>query len=176
MTVDLTQGEAEQAGEFTGRLFGAGVQAIELFTVWLGDALGLYRALVDLGDATAQDLAKAAGIHERYAREWLEQQAVSGICEVSLETGEADTRRYRLPRTHQPALVEPDSPFAIVGLAQFLPTIGDVADQLIDAYRTGGGVPYAAYGVHDVQAALTRPGYVNELVPVWLAALPEVAT
>ena len=65
-----------------GRLFEATLGAMDLFGVYLGDRLGLYRALADAGPLTSSGLAEAAGIHERYAREWLEQQAATGILEV----------------------------------------------------------------------------------------------
>ncbi|MGH3014959.1 MAG: SAM-dependent methyltransferase, partial [Gaiellaceae bacterium] len=64
------------------RLFGAALGAYEIMTVHLGDRLGLYRALREHGGATSAELAAATSTHERYAREWLEQQAVAGILEV----------------------------------------------------------------------------------------------
>jgi hypothetical protein len=64
------------------RLFGATLGALELFSVYLGAELGLYRALVQEGPQTADGLARAAGIAPRYAREWLEQQAVAGLLDV----------------------------------------------------------------------------------------------
>ena len=50
-------------------------------TVVIGDRLGLYRALADVGPATAHDVAAAAGCDERYTQEWLNAQAASGYCE-----------------------------------------------------------------------------------------------
>jgi Rv2258c-like winged HTH domain len=64
------------------RLFQAAVATFDLFSVYLGDRLGLYRALADRGSSTAGELAQAAGINPRYAREWLEQQAATGILAV----------------------------------------------------------------------------------------------
>src|SRR5436305_5912096 len=172
--IELTEAEQQARAEFSGRLFMAGLQAFELRTVWLGDELGLYTALADGGDLTAAELAKAAGVHERYAREWLEQQATAGIIEVTIESPESATRRYRLPKAHYDVLLNPDSPFATVPLAQFLPSVGRVEQPLLSAFRTGGGVAYADYGVHDAQAAFTRPAFVNDLVGTWIPALPEV--
>ena len=60
------------------RLFGACIGALDLLHVYVGDRLGLYRALAG-GPATTSEVARRCGIHERYAREWLEQQAVAGI-------------------------------------------------------------------------------------------------
>lgn len=61
------------------RLVDATTGTLELFGVYLGTRLGLYRALAERGRLTATGLASAAGIHPRYAREWLEQQAVAGL-------------------------------------------------------------------------------------------------
>ena len=60
----------------------AALGALEMQAVYLGDRLGLYRALADEGPATPAELGERAGIHPRYAREWLEQQAVAGVLDV----------------------------------------------------------------------------------------------
>ena len=64
------------------RLFQAAVATFDLFSVYLGDRLGLYRVLADCGSSTAGEVAQAAGINPRYAREWLEQQAAVGYLTV----------------------------------------------------------------------------------------------
>ena len=61
---------------------------MELANVELGIRLGLYEALAGAGPVTPAELADRAGIAERYAREWLEQQAVAGVVEVD-DTTEA---------------------------------------------------------------------------------------
>ena len=62
------------------RLFDATLGTLELYGVFLGAELGLYRALDTHGPATAAELAERAGIAPRYALEWLEQQSVAGPC------------------------------------------------------------------------------------------------
>src|SRR5881392_2284284 len=64
------------------RLQQAEMDALDLYAVYLGERLGLYRELSDGGPATSAELAARAGIAERYAREWLEHQAVAGFLEV----------------------------------------------------------------------------------------------
>ncbi|HET6310383.1 MAG TPA: SAM-dependent methyltransferase, partial [Candidatus Nitrosotalea sp.] len=78
----LTDKEQADRDALVGRLFTSTIGALELFHVYLGDRLGLYRALKTAGPLTAARLAAAAGINERYAREWLEQEAVAGILVV----------------------------------------------------------------------------------------------
>jgi 2-polyprenyl-3-methyl-5-hydroxy-6-metoxy-1,4-benzoquinol methylase len=168
-----TERDEAQAAELNGRLFMAAVEATELATVVMGHRLGLYRALADGGPQTPAELAARAGIHARYAREWLEQQAVAGNVAVS-EDGDEETRRYALPAAHIPVLLDADSPLYVVPLAELVPIIGKVDDQLVDAYRAGTGVPYDAYGIHDTQAGFTRPLFVNLLANEWIPAIPAL--
>ena len=90
-----TQAEEARRDALVERLFGATIGAFDLCAVYIGDRLGLYRALAEHGPASAGELASAAGIHERYALEWLEHQAVSGILDVS--EAEDGVRRFVLP-------------------------------------------------------------------------------
>ena len=93
-----TEAEEAQRDALAERLFGAALGAYELMTVHLGDRLGYYRALSEDGEVTSAELAAATGTDERYAREWLEQQAVAGIIEVDDVEAAAEERRYTLPR------------------------------------------------------------------------------
>ena len=101
---DTVPATDEEVGALAGRLFESGLATMELLTVYLGLRLGLYAALADGGPATAGQLAERAGIHERYATEWLEQQTVAGLLECADRTVASDQRTYRLPeRTPSPS-------------------------------------------------------------------------
>ena len=80
-----------------GRLFETALGLMDLGAIHIGDRLGLYRGLERLGPATASALAAETGTQERYAREWLEQQAVSGLLDVDDAARPAPERRYTLP-------------------------------------------------------------------------------
>jgi 2-polyprenyl-3-methyl-5-hydroxy-6-metoxy-1,4-benzoquinol methylase len=175
-TTVMTPEEAARRDAFARRLFQAFIEGGNLVTIYLGDRLGLYRALAELGPVTPGELATQAGTHERYTREWLEQQAVAGIIEVEGALAEARARRYHLSPGHAEALLAHDSlnyltPLArvTVGGAQSLPA-------LLEAFQTGGGVPYTDYGadLREGQAALARTLYRNLLGNVWLPKIPEV--
>jgi 2-polyprenyl-3-methyl-5-hydroxy-6-metoxy-1,4-benzoquinol methylase len=157
------------------RLFMDAVGAFDLFSVYVGDALGFYRVLAEQGLLTSAELAAAAGAHERYAREWLEQQAASGLLEVEGE-GAADQRRFRLPEGHDEALLDVSSLNYTAPLARAVLASIEPIDALLAAVRSGGGVPYADYGenLHEGQAAFTRPLYENLLGKEWLPTAPEV--
>lgn len=155
------------------RLFGATIATLDLFHVWLGERLGLYRSLAEGGPATAAELAGRAGITERYAREWLEQQAVAGLLAAD-DGADPATRRFSIPPGHDEVFLHRDSlnymvPFAlgVVGMAQALP-------QVREAFTTGSGVPYEAYGADTRQFIgwANRPMFVNLLASEWFPAVP----
>jgi 2-polyprenyl-3-methyl-5-hydroxy-6-metoxy-1,4-benzoquinol methylase len=163
----------ERRDALVDRLFTSAIGAFDLFSVYVGDALGLYRALAERGPLTAEELADAAGIHERYSREWLEHQAASAFLEVEQD---ADVPRFRLPEGHDEALLDVSSLSYIAPLARSVLASIRPIDRLLDAVRRGGGVPYADYGedLHESQAAFTRPLYENLLGKEWLPLVPGV--
>jgi 2-polyprenyl-3-methyl-5-hydroxy-6-metoxy-1,4-benzoquinol methylase len=161
---------------FVERLFGATLAAMDLFSVYLGDRLGYYRSLATAGPGTSADLAQRTGTAERYTREWLEQQAATGI--LACENPESDmaARRFHLPDGYEAVLVDPESPITMTQSAQIFAACVKPLDQILDAFRTGAGVPYEDYGadMHEGQAALSRPGFIHQLAQDWLPAMPDV--
>jgi SAM-dependent methyltransferase len=153
-----------------GRLLNAGVETLELANIYLGHTLGLYTVLAAAAPLTAADLATRSALDERYVREWLQAQAVSGFVTV----GPDET--YALAPGVREVLVDNLSPAYLAPLGQLTAALGNVFPDLVAAFRTGEGVPYSAYGPEAVsaQAALNRPAYANDLVPTWLPALPDL--
>ena len=120
------------------RLFMNAIGAFDLFSVYLGDTLGLYRCLAERGPLTSAELADAAGVHERYAREWLEQQAASDVLEAE---GDGEQRRFRLPEGHDEALLDVSSLSYVAPMARAVLASIRPIDAVLDAVRNGGGVP-----------------------------------
>jgi len=149
---------------------------LEVMAVYLGDRLGLYAALRDGGPATAAELASRAGIDARYAREWLEQQSVTGILQVDDVAAAPDERRYTLPEAYVDPLLNPDSPYSITPLARSLVASAKVIPRLLEAYRTGGGVEWSDYGADMIesQGDFNRPWLVNSFGSDILPAIPAV--
>ena len=172
----MTGTDAEQARRdaLVERLFGAAVGAFDLCGVYIGDRLGLYRALAERGPVSATELASAAGIKERYALEWLEQQAASAI--LDLVDSDDGVQRFALPPGHAEALLDEESLNYVAPFGRLLVACLRPIDALLDAYRHGGGVPYADYGVdmHEGQAAFTRPLFARLLAQKWLPSVPEI--
>jgi 2-polyprenyl-3-methyl-5-hydroxy-6-metoxy-1,4-benzoquinol methylase len=162
------------------RIFNAAIGALELFSIHIGWRLGLYRALHDAGPCNAGELADRAGIDPRYAREWLEQQAVAGFLDVVTTEDEegadaAEERHFGVPAAHVEIFCEPESLAHVAPFGPMIAGIGGTLAEVVEAYRTGSGVPYSHYGTdfRDGQGGINRPAFVNEL-PVWLAAIASV--
>ena len=170
-----TETDAGARDALAERLFGAALGAYELMTVHLGDRLGLYRALAEQGEATPADVAAATGTQERYAREWLEQQAVAGILEVDEVGAPAEERRYRLPEGHAEVLIERDSLAHLTPLARYSVSFAHVLPAVEEAFRSGGGVPWEAYGElgREAQGDANRPLFTNLLGSEWLPDISE---
>src|SRR4029453_3243601 len=117
-----------------------------------------------------------AGPPPRYAREWLEQQAAAGYLACDDPKRPAMERRYRLPAGHAEVLLDADSPYHAAPVAGMLASVARVLPQLLESYRTGSGVPYAAYGQQMRRgiAAVNRPMFLHELASIWLPAVPEI--
>jgi SAM-dependent methyltransferase len=158
------------------QVFKATMGAQEVAHVYLGHTLGLYRALAEVDSLTSAELAAVAGIDERYAREWLEQQAVCGYLDVAQETGDGHTRRYRLPDGAGEVLCEPESLYFMAPLSGLVVGIVQALPQVVEAFRSGGGVPYAAYGaaVREGIEAINRPMFTHQLAADWVPAMPDI--
>src|SRR5262245_3489689 len=100
---------------FMGRMIGHMTGAALCYSIWMGDELGLYRALARSGPRSADSLAEAAGCHPRLVREWLDGQAAGGLVAYHAE---ADT--YELGPEAAMALADEDSPvFVARGMNTF---------------------------------------------------------
>jgi len=164
---------SDRSSALAERLFRDAAGALELYTVYLGERLGLYRALDEGGPATSSELAERTGTTERYVREWLEHHASSGILDVDDPAAAPLERRYRLPAAHVPVLTDPDDlryeayrAVEIVRAARPLP-------DLVDAFRTGGAPPPLAWEPEG-RGEPNRALFLNLLGTQWLPAIPEV--
>jgi 2-polyprenyl-3-methyl-5-hydroxy-6-metoxy-1,4-benzoquinol methylase len=160
----------------TSRLLQSTIHSLELFSIYLGQELGLYSTLASGARVTPPELARAAGIAPRYAREWLEQQAVAGLLRVEAADAQPDDRRYWLPDEHVNVLVTKDHPAHLAPLAQMVAGIGGVLERVVQAYRSGGGVSYTLFGAafRKGQSGINRPAFLADLVERWIPAAPAL--
>ena len=167
---------ASQRDAFMERFLQIASGTFSLFSIYIGDRLGLYRALAEGGPATSTELASRTGTNERYIREWLEQQTVAGILHVQNENHASETRRFSLPPGHAEPLIDCSSLNYMVPLAQLLVGATRPLPAVLEAYRNGGGVSFEEYGadLREGQAAINYPAFWHQLPYEWLPSLPDV--
>jgi 2-polyprenyl-3-methyl-5-hydroxy-6-metoxy-1,4-benzoquinol methylase len=163
----------DPAGTLAERLLQDAIGALELYTVYLGERLGLYRALADGGPATSSELAGRTGTAERYIREWLEHHASSGLLAVDQPGADPLARRYRLPAEHLPVLADPDDVRYQAHKGVDIVRSGRPLPELLEAFRTGDAPPPLPWEPEG-RAEFNRALYLNLLGRRWLPAIPEV--
>ncbi len=164
------------ADAFVERLFGSFIQTWDVFAIHLGTKLGYYAALAAGAPLNADELAAATGTIARYAREWLEQQAVTGILEVDDHAADPAERRYTLPVAHAEVLTDPDSLRYLAPAASQIVAAGLALPGLVQTYRgerTFGWDDYAA-DMRDGQADMNRPWFLTALGTSVLPSIPDV--
>jgi SAM-dependent methyltransferase len=158
------------------RIFDAVLGTMDVQAAYLGDRLGYYRALAKADGLTPAELAERTGTAERYAREWLEQQAVTGFVTVLGDADDPSQRRFALPAEHVEPLTDVLSPNYALPFARIVAGLGKQLDALVEAYRSGGGVSWAEHGTdaREAQAAANRPLFLGALGREHLPSIPEV--
>ena len=143
--------------------------AIALMTS-IGHRTGLFDTLAKLPPSTSQQIADAAGLNERYVREWLGSMVTGGFVEY-----DPVAAAYSLPPEHAAFLTRDASPNNIAVTAQFLPLLATVEDRIIECFYKGGGVPYSAYNrFHQVMAEDSGQTVVAALEESILPIIPQV--
>lgn len=176
MSADMTAALHATPDEILSRISDSMVGMLELFCIYVGDQLGFYETLHGQGPATPAALARRVGTNERYTREWLEQQATAGFLTCENPESPASERRYALPDGYAPVFVDRESLTIAPPMAQIAAGCIAPLHDLLAAFRSGAGVPYAAYGhdLHEGQARMTRPHFVHQLTQEWIPAMPEI--
>lgn len=166
--------QADSVEALGNRLLAAALGTVDMFSIYLGDRLGWYRRLAADGPSTPGELAERTGTHARYAQEWLEQQAATGLIAVQDAPAPAH-RRYSLPPATVEVLTDERSLSYLAPLARMFAAAGGQLPSLLKAYRTGGGVAWAQYGrdARESQADMNRPWY-EQALPDALAGVPAL--
>jgi hypothetical protein len=101
----------EKLQQFMGKILSDFGGAASSVLVYIGDKLGLYKAMSEFGKPiTSQELANNTGTSERYIIEWLANQAAGGYL-----TYDPTTQTFTLPFEHAQVLASENSPIYAVG-------------------------------------------------------------
>jgi hypothetical protein len=120
-------GSEATAEAFADRVFAAGLGAIDIVAMYIGERLGYYRALLDR-PLMPGELAAHTGTSERSARQWLEQQAAAAILTVAADG------RYALPPEHAEVLTDPSSLAAMAWLPRLVVGTAKSTDAIVEAF------------------------------------------
>jgi len=169
-------GEANQIDQqkleaFLGKVvtdFGA---ALSSSLVYIGQKLGLYKALAEAGASTSAELAARTGTQERYVREWLVNQATGGYVEYDPAGG-----KFSLSPEQAAALADEESPAFVGGGFYLVKAMSNAVPRIAEAFQNGGGI---LWGDHDPDLFVGverffRPGYRMHLVNDWIPALTGI--
>jgi 2-polyprenyl-3-methyl-5-hydroxy-6-metoxy-1,4-benzoquinol methylase len=160
MTLDASKVEA-----FSEKMLGILNGGMAANMVSIGHRTGLFDSMATLTDAaTSAEIAAAAGLDERYVREWLAAMATAGVVEYVAGQG-----GFRLPPEHAAMTTRAAGPHNFASFAQFIPLCAGVEDELVEKFRTGGGVPYSSYPrFHAAMAEMSGAIFDASLVDVTL--------
>jgi SAM-dependent methyltransferase len=171
-TLDRDSASAESVEQFAQRMLGAIDGASVAILVSVGHQTGLFDAMAKLPPATSTRIADAAGLNERYVREWLGGMVVGRVIEY-----DASAHTYSLPPHHAAVLTRAAGPDNLGPLAQFIPLLGEVEQKIIGCFRNGGGLPYSDYPrFHALMAETSGEVFDAALIDVILPlveGLPE---
>lgn len=172
-----TAGQAQAINEdkmnaFLGKVVGDFGASLSSALVYIGQKLGLYKAMADAGPVTPTELAQQTNTNERYVREWLINQAAGGYAEYDAASG-----RYSLTPEQSVALTDEHSPFYVGGGFFVVKAMTGAVARIEDHFRNGGGM---LWGEHDPDLFIGtekffRPGYSAHLVATWIPSLTGIA-
>lgn len=161
--------DVEALKQFAKLVFGTLQGAVTAGMIHLGDRLGLYRLLAER-PATSGELAERSGLNERWVREWLRQQAAARLVEFDA------AERFSLPPEAVAVLADERHPAFGGGMFSQLPQTMAVLERLPEAFATGLGLPYDAFGPEGARGIERgfAPWYRSFLVPLAIPSLEGV--
>ena len=163
--------DEDKMHEFLGKVVGDFGAALSSSLVYIGQKLGLYKALASGDAVTPAELAEKTETNERYVREWLVNQAAGGYVNYDPESG-----RYSLSPEQATALTDESSPFYVGGGFYVIKAMTNAVQRIEAAFKTGGGM---LWGEHDPDLFVGterffRPGYAAHLIASWIPSLTGI--
>lgn len=139
--------------------------------LYIGDQVGLFKALAHCEWVTLEELAQQTSLNARYLREWLGSMVTGNYV-----TYDQETKRYRMPPEFVPVLADEDSPYFAGGIIQLSVPFVSMAPRVIEAFRNGGGCPEEAFPLETWEGMerMTMPWYKHFLVQHWIPSLDGV--
>jgi SAM-dependent methyltransferase len=138
--MSATELDTNKVEEFQGRVVGLLNDGMLTLMVSVGHRTGLFDTMATLPPSTSAEVAAAAGLNERYVREWLNALTVAQFVNY-----DPAAQTYVLPAEHAVSLTRASGPGNLAHMAQFESLMGGVEDDIVSCFQRGGGVPYTKY-------------------------------
>ncbi len=157
--------------EFIGKAVNEWGGAYGVLLTFIGDRLGLFKAMAGAGELTPEELATKTGTHPRIIKEWLAAQTAGGFVTYNSSAG-----TYTLPEEQALALTDENSPAYIAGEYQVLMGLFKDEEKIIEAFRTGKGLGWGDHHHYLFEGTerFFKPSYVANLTTSWIPALEGV--
>ncbi|MEX0272246.1 class I SAM-dependent methyltransferase [Leptolyngbyaceae cyanobacterium UHCC 1019] len=164
-TLDATKAEA-----FAERMLGILNHAAIALMTSIGHRTELFDTMAELPPSTSQHIAAAAGLNERYVREWLGAMVTGRFVDY-----DAIAQTYNLPPEHAAFLTRSAASNNMASFTQFIPVLGAVEEHIVDCFYKGGGVPYSEFKrFHAVMAEESGQTTVTALFDHILPLIPQL--
>jgi len=163
--------DKQRIKSFVEKVFGDMAGAMTAGLCYVGIETGLFRAMAEKGPMSLEDVVRESGLERRYVEEWLKGMVCAGYLEY-----DPVNETFELPDEHAYMLASEGTDHYAGGLFGMAPVLLGVAPRVAEAFRNGGGVPFADYGEPGIQALdmINRGNYEHRFAGYWLQALPEV--
>ena len=163
--------DQDKAESFAARILRALNDGALCLMLSVGHRTGLLDTLRTLPPSTSAEIAKHAGLNERYVREWLGAMVTAGVVEI-----DPRTTRFALPAEHAAFLTRPAAADNLAVFAQYIPLLGAVEDDIVACFKNGGGVPYTRFPrFHAVMAEDSGQSVLSSLESHILPLVPGLA-
>jgi SAM-dependent methyltransferase len=162
MTVidDVPSPDTDATKAFGSRVMGIVNDSAIGLLLSIGHQTGLFDAMAAIPGATSSEVASAAGLNERYVREWL-----GGMVSADIVEYEPQSKTYTVPAHHLPALTRAGGLDNVAKMAQHIALLGEVEQDIIGCFRNGGGLGYSRYPrFHAVRAEEVREIFDSAVV------------
>jgi 2-polyprenyl-3-methyl-5-hydroxy-6-metoxy-1,4-benzoquinol methylase len=163
--------DLEKARRIAQEVVGDAGAAMHAALSYIGDRLGIFKAMMDSGAVTVDQLAARTGLNPRYLREWLGAMAAARYIDY-----DRDAQTFVLVPEYAAALADEDSPFFVASYFQMAQAAMTIAPEVAEAFAKGGGVTQAEYPPSLFEAFERNSGtrYKHKLLHKWLPLMPQV--
>ncbi len=160
--------DSNKAEAFAGKLMTTLNNGALCLMISIGHRSRLFDVIRNLSPSTSEEIASAAGLNERYVREWLGAMVTSGIVDIDPETN-----RCSLPAEHAAFLTRAAGADNISVFAQYIAVLGEVEDEILHCFNNGGGVPYSKFPrFHEVMSEDSTQSVLSTLESHVLPLVP----